>query len=164
MSVIQPRAADTFPFKNVSVIDVDGASKKNDTNILLWTPKHNNDRNNQLWYYQDGFLINKNSQKVLDVRGGLIVENAKIIQYDRKLVVDAHNQRWGYNRKEGYIFVLSDPYFVLDLKGGSTQDGAKLILSHKKYSLDSHQTQIWDLIPAGDVRGEREVLFETNFD
>ncbi|CAO3614007.1 unnamed protein product [Cunninghamella echinulata] len=146
------------------VIDVEGASKKNDANILLWTPKHDNDRDNQLWYYQDGFLINKHSQKVLDIRGEIIVEHAKIIQYDRKLIVDAHNQRWGYNRKDGYIYVLSDPHFVLVVKGGSTLDGTKITLASKKYTLDSHQTQLWDLIPAGKVRSEREVLFETNFD
>ncbi|KAI8089440.1 ricin B lectin domain-containing protein [Halteromyces radiatus] len=145
------------------VVDVDGASLKDDATILLWTPKHNSDdRDNQLFYYQDGFLINKHSQKVLDVRGGPITEGARVIQYSRKLVADAQNQQWGYNNKEGYIYVLADPRFVLDVR--SLMDGARLIISHKKYALDpSNQNQLWDLIPAGDVRAEREVLFETDF-
>lgn len=44
---------------------------------------------------------------MLDVRGGNLDENMPIIQYDRKLVVDAQNQRWGYSR-EGYIYVLGN--------------------------------------------------------
>ncbi|KAI8337940.1 ricin B lectin domain-containing protein [Chlamydoabsidia padenii] len=136
---------------SLKVVDVDGASLKDDATILLWTPKHNN-----------GFLINKHSGKVVDIRGGPIVEGARIIQYSQKLVADAQNQRWGYNSKEGYIYVLSDPRFVLDVRG--MEDGSRLVLHHKKYALDpTNQTQLWDLVPAGKVRAEREVLFETNF-
>ncbi|KAF7725280.1 hypothetical protein EC973_000290 [Apophysomyces ossiformis] len=143
------------------VVDVDGASTKNDGKILLWTPKHNDDRDNQLWYYEDGFLVNKHSGKVLDVRGGPIVDNAWICQYDRKLLLDAHNQRWGY--RDGHIYVLAEPHMVLDVKGGHTTDGTRLILHHKKYPVDT-SNQLWDLIPAGEVRAERELLFEAEFD
>ncbi|KAI8393868.1 ricin B lectin domain-containing protein [Radiomyces spectabilis] len=143
------------------VIDVDGASMKNDGKILIWTPKHNDDRDNQLWYYQDGFLINKHSGKVLDVRGGPLVENAWIIQYDRKIIADAHNQRWGY--KDGYIYSLAEPHLVLDIKGNSMEDGTRLILYRKKMAFHN-ANQLWDLVPAGDVRGERDVLFEADFD
>ncbi|KAG0173271.1 hypothetical protein DFQ28_011182 [Apophysomyces sp. BC1034] len=143
------------------VVDVDGASTKNDGKILLWTPKHNDDRDNQLWYYEDGFLVNKHSGKVLDVRGGPVIDNAWICQYDRKLLLDAHNQRWGY--KDGYIYVLAEPHMVLDIKGGHKTDGTRLILYHRKYPVDS-SNQIWDLVPAGEVRAERELLFEADFD
>ncbi|KAI9321854.1 ricin B lectin domain-containing protein [Dichotomocladium elegans] len=145
------------------VVDVDGASLKNDAKVLLWTPKHNDDRDNQLWYYQDGFLINKKSNKVLDVRGGPLHENAVIIQYDRKLVADAQNQRWGYNSRDGYIYILASPTLVLDVRGGSSEDGARLILYHRKPILSHDELhQQWDLVPAGEVRAQRELLFESD--
>ncbi|KAI9246897.1 ricin B lectin domain-containing protein [Phascolomyces articulosus] len=147
--------------QNGKVIDVDGGYTKNDTKILIWTPKHNEDRDNQLWYYQDGFIINKNSGKVLDVRGGAIKDNAPIIQYDRKLVVDAQNQMWGYKGRDGMIYLLSDPQMVLDIRGGLTEDGSKVILYHRKLALEHNLNQQWDLVAAGNVRAEREVLFES---
>ncbi|CEG76439.1 hypothetical protein RMATCC62417_11336 [Rhizopus microsporus] len=104
--------------------------------------------------------VNKKSGKVLDVRGGPLVDNAWICQYDRKLVADAHNQRWGYSK--GYVYVLADPHMVLDVKGNSTLDGTRVILYHKKFGYDNTH-QLWDLIPAGDIPGEREVLFEADF-
>ncbi|RCH92962.1 hypothetical protein CU098_011035, partial [Rhizopus stolonifer] len=94
------------------VVDVDGASRKNDAKILIWPPKHNDDRDNQLCH-KDGFIVNKCSGKVLDVRGGPLVEDAWICQYDRKLVSEAQNQRWGYH--EGYIYPLAEPHLVLDV-------------------------------------------------
>ncbi|CAO3588691.1 unnamed protein product [Absidia cylindrospora] len=133
------------------VIDVDGASMKDDATILLWSPKHNN-----------GFLINKHSQKVIDIRGGPMVDGARIIQYRRKLIAEANNQRWGYQAKDGMIYCLADPRFVLDVPGMT--DGTRLKLYHKKYALDpTQQQQQWDIVPAGNVRAERELLFETNF-
>ncbi|CAO3614156.1 unnamed protein product [Mucor hiemalis] len=143
------------------VIDVDGASTKNDGKILIWTPKHNNDRDNQLWHYENGYIVNKCSGKVLDVRGGPLIDEAWICQYDRKLISDAQNQRWGYN--EGYIYILSDPHMVLDVKSNSTLDGTRVILYHRKFGHDN-ENQLWDLIPAGEERGKREVLFEVDFD
>jgi hypothetical protein len=49
------------------------------------------------------------------------------------------------------------------VKGGSTLDGTRVILYHKKFGHDNIN-QLWDLIPAGEERGEREVLFEVDFD
>ncbi|CEG73871.1 hypothetical protein RMATCC62417_09165 [Rhizopus microsporus] len=74
-------------------------------------------------------------------------------------------QRWTFGGQcmdiKGYIYVLADPHMVLDVKGNSTLDGARVILYHKKFGYDN--TQLWDLIPAGDIPGEREVLFEADF-
>ncbi|KAI8971975.1 ricin B lectin domain-containing protein [Mycotypha africana] len=143
------------------VIDVDGASKKNDGKILIWTPKHNDDRDNQLWYYQDGFIVNKCSGKVLDVRGGPLVSGALICQYDRKAIAEADNQRWGYDN--GYIYTLANQHMVLDVKDNMTSDGTRVILHYKKLGYDN-ANQLWDLVPAGEVRAEREILFEAEFE
>lgn len=97
----------------------------------------------------------------MDVRGGPLTDGAWICQYDRKLIAEAQNQRWGYDN--GYLYVLADPHMVLDVKNGSTLDGTRVILYHKKLGHDNIN-QLWDLIPAGEERGEREVLFEVDFD
>lgn len=89
------------------------------------------------------------------------MDDAWICQYDRKLIPDAQNQRWGYER--GYIYVLSDPHMVLDVRNHSTVDGSRVILHHKKFGYEN-TSQLWDLIPAGQVRAVREVLFETEFE
>lgn len=110
---------------------------------------------------KDGYIVNKCSGKVLDVRGGELTDDAWICQYDRKLISDAQNQRWGYLK--GHIYILSDPHMVLDVRGSSNLDGTRVILYHKKFGYDN-SNQLWDLIPAGEVRAEREVLFEADFD
>ena len=97
----------------------------------------------------------------MDVRGGPLVDDAWICQYDRKSIADAKNQRWGY--ADGYIYVLADPHMVLDVRGNSTADGTRVILHHKKFGHDNIN-QLWDLVSAGEERGEREVLFEVDFD
>ena len=84
-----------------------------------------------------------------------------MIQYDRKLVVDAQNQRWSYKNRDGVIYLLSDPTMVLDIRGALADDGSKLILYHRKLALEDNLNQQWDLVAAGDVRAEREVLFES---
>ena len=84
-----------------------------------------------------------------------------MIQYDRKLVVDAQNQRWGYKNRDGVIYLLSDPTMVLDIRGALADDGSKVILYHRKLALEDNLNQQWDLVAAGDVRAEREVLFES---
>lgn len=98
---------------------------------------------------------------MLDVRGGPLVDDAWVCQYDRKLIVNAQNQRWGY--QDGYIYTLADPHMVFDVKGNVTYDGTRLILYHKKFGYDT-VNQLWDIVPAGEVRAEREILFEADFD
>lgn len=106
--------------------------------------------------------MNKYSGKVLDVRGGPLESGALICQYDRKLVLDAHNQRFGY--RDGMIHCLADPRMVLDIKGGTGEKGSRVILYTRKLTFQGNDNQCWDLVPAGDVRAKRETLFEADFD
>ncbi|KAI8064664.1 ricin B lectin domain-containing protein [Gongronella butleri] len=145
---------------NGRAVDVDGASQKDGATVLLWPQKHNTDRDNQLWFSEDGFLVNKSSQKVLDIRGGNVEESAKIIQFRRKVITEALNQRWGYS--DGVVYCLADPKFVLSVR--SNDDGTPLILTRKKFQFDQqHEHQQWLLVPAGDMRLGREILFATDF-
>jgi hypothetical protein len=52
---------------------------------------------------------------------------------------------------------------VLDVKNNMTADGTRVILYHRKFGYDN-VNQLWDLVPAGQVRSDREVLFEADFD
>ena len=75
--------------------------------------------------------------------------------------MDAQNQRFGYKSRDGVIYVLADPHMVLDIRGGLAEDGSRVILYRRKLTLEDNLNQQWDLVPAGDVRAEREVLFES---
>ncbi|CEG78525.1 hypothetical protein RMATCC62417_13121 [Rhizopus microsporus] len=107
-------------------LDVANGSMTNDTPIIIW-PQKMVDSINQLWMHEDGFLINKKSGLVLDIRGG-IERDKLIIQYARKPGL-AHNQRWKY--QDGYIFPSAAPHLAIDIKGGEYKNGNNIFLNTK---------------------------------
>lgn len=52
---------------------------------------------------------------MLDVHGGILESDRQIIQYKRKMLEDAQNQRW-YYREDGVIYPQVDPNLVLDIR------------------------------------------------
>ncbi|KAI9250138.1 ricin B lectin domain-containing protein [Phascolomyces articulosus] len=126
-----------------NVVDVYNGETKADTELIIWPQKYN-DNENQLWRYEDGFLINKKSDMVVDVRGGDAKSDTPLIQYNRKMTM-AGNQRWGY--RDGFVHLLSDPRMVLDIRGGGTKKGTKLILYRRKD--DENANQKWIVEPFG---------------
>ncbi|KAG2176924.1 hypothetical protein INT43_007578 [Umbelopsis isabellina] len=122
---------------NGKVLDVPGGSRKADTRIILWSQKHGQDRDNQLWFTIDNFIMNVGSRLCLDIRGSLTTDDlaqfaeTRIIQYTRKSRVDAHNQRFGLS-PEGYIYCLAHPNLVFDVRGHNESDGATLIIYPRK--------------------------------
>ncbi|GAB5585724.1 hypothetical protein Unana1_00624 [Umbelopsis nana] len=131
------------------VLDVYDGGMSNDTQIIVYPQKYN-DAANQLWCYEDGFLINKKSGLVLDIRGGDLVKDRAIIQYARKMTL-AHNQKWGYH--DGFVHVLADPRLVLDIRGGVSKEGASVILYERK--LQGNANQQWSLEPFGNSGGQQ---------
>ncbi|KAI8087754.1 ricin B lectin domain-containing protein [Gilbertella persicaria] len=131
-----------------SCVDVYMGETTADSNIIIWPQKHGEDKDNQLWRAEDGFLVNKKSNLVIDVRGGDLLSDKPIVQYDRKITM-AHNQRWGY--RDGYVYVLADPRLVLDIKGGGNKDGTKIILYKRKDT--DNQNQQWTIEPYGEPIG-----------
>ncbi|ORZ16872.1 hypothetical protein BCR42DRAFT_413365 [Absidia repens] len=107
----------------------------------MW-PQKMTDNYNQLWRWEDGYLINMKSKLVMDIRGGDLKADTLIVQYGRKVTM-AHNQRFGF--RDGYLYTLADPRLVFDVKGESDKDGAKLILSKRK--VQSHEYQQWAIEP-----------------
>ncbi|KAH8549390.1 ricin B lectin domain-containing protein [Umbelopsis sp. PMI_123] len=122
---------------NGNVLDVKGGSRKPDARTILWPQKFGDDRDNQLWFAVDNFIINVCSRLSLDIRGSLVPDDleqlaeTRIIQYTRKSRVDAHNQRFGLS-PEGYIYCLAHPNLVFEVRGESDRDGATLIISPRK--------------------------------
>lgn len=86
---------------------------------------------NQLWRYEDGYLINANSAKVLDIEGGQMDPESAIIQYEQKVAEEAANQKWGID-EEGYIFCEARNDLVLDIAGGEDEDGTGVILYNRR--------------------------------
>jgi hypothetical protein len=110
----------------------------------VW-PKKTKDIDNQLWMYDHGYIINKNSGMgklgilmlyeklywnflsiVLDVQGGILESDKQIIQYKRKMVEDAQNQRW-YYREDGVIYPQTNPNLVLDIRVSLLYKAMKLL-------------------------------------
>lgn len=62
-----------------------------------------------------------------------------MIQYRRKMLEDAHNQRW-YYREDGFIYPQVDPNLVLDIRVSWKKDKHALSLTHIVGQLD----QAWN--------------------
>ncbi|KAI9364619.1 ricin B lectin domain-containing protein [Pilaira anomala] len=125
------------------VLDVHQDSLKVAAKVVVW-PMKKKDADNQLWMYDHGYIINKNSGMVLDVQGGLLESDKQIIQYKRKMLEDAQNQRW-YYREDGVIYPQVDPNLVLDIRGNWTKKGTVVLLYERKY--EDNLNQLWDLVP-----------------
>ncbi|KAI9260809.1 ricin B lectin domain-containing protein [Sporodiniella umbellata] len=130
-------------------LDVNGGGMTNDTHLIIW-PQKMVDSINQLWMHEDGFLINKKSGLVLDIRGG-IERDRVIIQYARKPGL-AHNQRWKY--EDGYIFIAANPSLVLDIKGGEYKNGSTVFLNARN---PHSQTQQFLIQPFENEKSKEEL-------
>ncbi|KAG0168299.1 hypothetical protein DFQ28_004983 [Apophysomyces sp. BC1034] len=82
----------------------------------------------QLWTYKDGFIVNKVSNMVLDVKGGTIKAGAQICQYKEKSKENA-NQKWNLS-VDGHIFSRENSSLVLSVKEDE-QTHSPLYLNHK---------------------------------
>ncbi|KAG2202319.1 hypothetical protein INT47_010767 [Mucor saturninus] len=131
-------------------MDVNNGSMLNDATIIIW-PQKMIDSINQLWMHEEGFLINKKSGLVLDIRGGTIEREKVIIQYARKPGL-AHNQRWSY--RDGYISSTSAPHLVLDIRGGDYKNGNTVFLNSKNIH---SQTQQWIIQPFQNEKSNAEL-------
>ncbi|RUP51399.1 ricin B lectin domain-containing protein [Jimgerdemannia flammicorona] len=124
--------------RNGNVLDVAGKSTDAGDKVIAWEKKRHR-VDNQVWYAEDGFLINKHSGLVLDIESGKLESGNHICQYTKKPIGEADNQRWGY--QNGYIYVLANPDLVLDVAGESEKEGAKIIVWQKKGENDNSNQQ-----------------------
>ncbi|KAI9019966.1 hypothetical protein CLU79DRAFT_704406, partial [Phycomyces nitens] len=66
----------------------------------------------QLWKYNNGTLVNKASEMVLEVKGGSLVNGAEICQYKENL--ESKHQQWGLTA-DGCIHIKSFGNLVLSV-------------------------------------------------
>ncbi|RCI07331.1 hypothetical protein CU098_005261 [Rhizopus stolonifer] len=98
--------------------------------------------NRQLWKHSDGFLINKASNLVLDVRGGCITSGSEICQYKQKKD-GFENQQWGLS-VEGYIHNKNHKDVVLAVSSTNKKDHLPVLLANKK--TPDHSEQRWNFV------------------
>ncbi|KAI8059433.1 uncharacterized protein B0P05DRAFT_574919 [Gilbertella persicaria] len=94
----------------------------------------------QLWKYDSGFIVNKASEMVLDVRGGALKSGAGICQYTRK-EKDNENQQWALT-PDGAIYLQVNKGLVLTVKENEAVR-SKLYLSERK---SGHKEQCWNFV------------------
>ncbi|KAI8641464.1 hypothetical protein BD408DRAFT_368184, partial [Parasitella parasitica] len=94
----------------------------------------------QLWKYNEGYIVNKASDMVLDVRGGSIESGASICQYTRK-EKENKNQQWALT-PEGVIYLEASKKLVLTVKENEAVR-SKLYLSERK---PGHKEQCWNFV------------------
>ncbi|KAI8579429.1 hypothetical protein K450DRAFT_242127 [Umbelopsis ramanniana AG] len=120
-------------------VDVNDGSMSADSNILLWNKK-DVDNVNQLWAYEDGFIVNKKSGLVLDIKGGEVKAGKSIIQYARKGVL-ARNQEWRF--LDGFICPISDERLCIDIESNNPSSGSNIVLASRNRQRPS---QLWTLV------------------
>ncbi|KAI9264751.1 hypothetical protein BY458DRAFT_490968 [Sporodiniella umbellata] len=95
----------------------------------------------QLWMYENGYLVNRASKMVLDIRGGSITSGATICQYTKK-TENAENQLWELSAGSS-IYSASNKNLVLTVKENELKRSA-LFLSEKKSS--NAKGQCWNFV------------------
>ncbi|CAO3651833.1 unnamed protein product [Cunninghamella echinulata] len=95
----------------------------------------------QLWKYKNGFLVNKASNYVLDVKGGDIFSGATLCQYKEKKKDNA-NQQWGLNMDHS-IFTKANSKYVLTLQENESVR-SKVFLAEKSAKAVKEQT--WNFV------------------
>ncbi|KAI8351202.1 hypothetical protein EDC96DRAFT_292308 [Choanephora cucurbitarum] len=98
--------------------------------------------NRQLWSHKDGFLINKESNLVLDVRGGCIEDGSELCQYKQKKE-GFENQQWGLS-PEGYIHSKNHKDVVIAVSSTNKKDHLPVRLADRK--TPDHSEQRWNFV------------------
>ncbi len=111
------------------VLDVNGASKENGTNIQLWSRNDKTAQQFKVIYEGDGSysIMALCSQKYLDAENGGSVEGTNVIQYQAN---DGNNQRW-HIKDEGdgtYSIISAASGLYLDVCDNRTDDGTNIHL------------------------------------
>ncbi|CAJ0643029.1 10731_t:CDS:2 [Entrophospora sp. SA101] len=106
------------------------STAKEGTKAILATQKSDKEHDTyQLWKYDDGWIIHKQSSLCLEVENGK--SGNRLLLHSRKSPNQAINQRWVFTN-EGHIALQNNPKLVLEIKSSSAKDNAPIILSDSK--------------------------------
>ncbi|WP_406234064.1 RICIN domain-containing protein [Nocardia sp. NBC_01009] len=110
------------------VVDIEDGSTAEGTQAIVWHQKSSSSAN-QLWKYDDGFLVNKNSGLVLEVvgyeGGGSIAPGTPVAQALRRERPESLNQLWAYNRR---MLMPYDPKVTLSARDGNFAPGTEVVV------------------------------------
>lgn len=114
--------------------------------IAVVNPRRTTDNDSQLWLFAPtGHLINKQTGMVLDLYGGLAVDQRPIIVFPGRDGADS-NQRWTLS-PAGELVSQADTGMVLDVYGAESAPGTRVILFHRKTGANDDRTnQTWRLV------------------
>lgn len=151
---VAPTAAaqDAFPegffyIRNVHsglVVDIEDGSTAAGARAIVWHRKSSSSAN-QLWKYDDGFLVNKNSGLVLEVvgyqGGGSIAPGTPVAQARRREKPENLNQLWAYNHE---MLMPYDPKVTLSARDGNFAAGTEVVVDTSQMG-DLRQEWMFDI-------------------
>ncbi|WP_194826266.1 RICIN domain-containing protein [Nocardia sp. XZ_19_231] len=137
---------DSFYIRNVAsnlVVDIEGGSADAGAPAVVWDRKSTGDAH-QLWTYDEGFLVNKNSGLVLEVvgyeSGSNIAAGTPVAQALRRESPESLNQLWAYN----YQMLMSyDPKVTLTAREGNFTAGTAVVVDRTERD-DPRQQWMFD--------------------
>ncbi|CAG8524300.1 10827_t:CDS:2, partial [Paraglomus brasilianum] len=145
-SVASPSGTSTTaaPAQNL-VIDLERGFWSGSKSILARQKSNTDHDQNQLWRYDNGWIVHKSSNNVLEVEGGKV--GGRLVFNARKTLANANNQRWIFT-KEGHLALQNNPQLVLDIKG-TVKETAQIVLADttSKAFGKSGKSAIWVTIP-----------------
>ncbi len=116
-----------FSNKNIG-LDINGASKDNGANVLIWEWHENNPQKQfELEYDGNGYYIikNKNSNKVLEVQNSGMTNYTNVWQYEQN---DSDAQKWiiQKNTNGSYSIISKLNGLFLDIENGNISNGGNV--------------------------------------
>ncbi|KAF9313518.1 hypothetical protein BG003_005092 [Podila horticola] len=83
----------------------------------------------QLWRLENGYIVNRRTNLVLDVDDSEFKTGTRIIQWSRNCPEKNANQQWAVSN--GFIHPKTYPNLVLDVKDNITCEGARICLGER---------------------------------
>ncbi|KAI9308315.1 hypothetical protein BJ944DRAFT_227857 [Cunninghamella echinulata] len=114
--------------RSSKVVDASGDSNEPGDAIILWERKQTN-FDNQLWKYEEGYIINKASGLALELpgyqHGGNITPGTSLIQASRRERPESINQLWAYNHQ---MIIPYDPKVRLTAQNDNFMNGERVVV------------------------------------
>ncbi|RIA79794.1 Carbohydrate-Binding Module Family 13 protein [Glomus cerebriforme] len=104
-----------------------GAKEGSKTVVASQKSEAENDAPYQLWSYENGYLMNKQTKLYLEAEGGK--PGNRLVLHHQKPGNSAANQKWSLT-EDGYIALKGHAKFVIDVKG-TVKEAAHVVLSDK---------------------------------
>jgi len=113
--------------------------------FVVVEPIKTTNSDSQFWQFTpEGFIQNKFNGYVLDINGGVIQIDTRIIVWPAKALGKASNQLWSY--VDGNIISTSNPTYALDVFQGFVVPGQPVIIYWVKPSSSGNNNQLFTAI------------------